>query len=634
MEPQQQQQDPYAAFGGKSIAPAYAGAFVTPGSNKPAGLVEPGNLDLNNRPKIDNHDGTRSTVYSMSSEFNGKEVLYPGVGDGKTYPLRKLTQDEAIDQYRKTGKHLGIFETPEQATAYANTLHEDQAAQTEDPYAAFGGKAIGDAPVATPPAAPEEGLGTKVVGGVKDLLRGADKSIISGAKAVGDFVQLPGGDGRKNSEIIDSLVDKHAPDLKGEPTGFLQKTGAFMEQAAEYAFGEGEARASFEALPAAEQLKKLQPVMAFLEKHPTIARYVKAGKDALKTGTINAATGTAQAAAHGASAEDAIKEGLETGITAGAVHGAASTVGAIREGATKKVADMARRQPEAQKMVKDVARNATRGALDRLNAPREAQLAVTGAEVTPARFQPVNAEEISNNVHSFGDAAEQVRAHAKPVYEKLDELSKGRFSEIRMDLTKANKAKDAKGIRTAQEKLDKILETHKDDVNAEDYQAAKDGWRDAKILDKLHNAVEGSFNGISEEMAGAGGTSERALKPDALQNRIGKLLTNKRTADEVERVIGKEGVQNLYRSSYLVNDPALRKPTMALAMQVAAKLGMHAGMKVAGGAAVEPALFVLRKMATNPHVGELMDYAVRHNATPEKAAALIASAIAGFQDYQ
>jgi hypothetical protein len=63
----------------------------------------------------------------MSSEIDGKEVLYPGVGDGVTYPARQLTQAEALDQYRKTKKSFGSFKDVGSADAYAKTLHEDQA---------------------------------------------------------------------------------------------------------------------------------------------------------------------------------------------------------------------------------------------------------------------------------------------------------------------------------------------------------------------------------------------------------------------------------------------------------------------------------------------------------------------------
>jgi hypothetical protein len=90
------------------------------------GMLAPGNVNLMARPDIDNGDGSSSSINSMSSEVNGKEVLYPGVGDGKTYPARKLTQAEALDQYQKTHQYLGVFKDATSATAYADTLHADQ----------------------------------------------------------------------------------------------------------------------------------------------------------------------------------------------------------------------------------------------------------------------------------------------------------------------------------------------------------------------------------------------------------------------------------------------------------------------------------------------------------------------------
>ena len=90
------------------------------------GMVEKGNIDIANRPNIDNGDGTHSSVYSMSFGTDKGEVLVPGVGDGKTYPARKLTQEEALDQYKKTGANLGTFKDEKSASAYAEKLHEDQ----------------------------------------------------------------------------------------------------------------------------------------------------------------------------------------------------------------------------------------------------------------------------------------------------------------------------------------------------------------------------------------------------------------------------------------------------------------------------------------------------------------------------
>lgn len=86
------------------------------------GLRVPGNIDLTARPIVQNADGTVSTVRTISIGTDRGEVLIPTVINGQV-----VSEEAATEHYRATGEHLGIFDTPENATAYAQQLHDEQA---------------------------------------------------------------------------------------------------------------------------------------------------------------------------------------------------------------------------------------------------------------------------------------------------------------------------------------------------------------------------------------------------------------------------------------------------------------------------------------------------------------------------
>lgn len=100
-----------------------------PDSVAPEGLITPGNIDLASRPRVPNEDGTVSTVRSISINEDGKEVLIPTVADDGTI----LSDADATALYKKSGKHLGIFEDADKATAFAKALSADQGAEDKDP---------------------------------------------------------------------------------------------------------------------------------------------------------------------------------------------------------------------------------------------------------------------------------------------------------------------------------------------------------------------------------------------------------------------------------------------------------------------------------------------------------------------
>jgi len=101
----------------------------------PPGLVEPGNIPIDNRPIIQNANGSHSSEYSVSfGDDKGNEVLVPTVvngkfltPDGKKPPEGSDAENamfkEAWKSYLRTGQHLGKFKDVPSEEAYAARLH-------------------------------------------------------------------------------------------------------------------------------------------------------------------------------------------------------------------------------------------------------------------------------------------------------------------------------------------------------------------------------------------------------------------------------------------------------------------------------------------------------------------------------
>lgn len=81
-----------------------------------------GNIDLTKRPKVRNEDGSYSTVRTMTITTDQGAVNIPTVVNG-----RVVSEKEAIDHYRKTGEHLGIYGSVDEAVKEAEKLHDEQA---------------------------------------------------------------------------------------------------------------------------------------------------------------------------------------------------------------------------------------------------------------------------------------------------------------------------------------------------------------------------------------------------------------------------------------------------------------------------------------------------------------------------
>ena len=87
-----------------------------------ASMIAVPSLDLNSRIPVKNDDGTISTEESITIEEDGVFVNIPTIVKGA-----RVSEEKAIDNYHKTGEHLGKFTELKDAEEYAKFISETQA---------------------------------------------------------------------------------------------------------------------------------------------------------------------------------------------------------------------------------------------------------------------------------------------------------------------------------------------------------------------------------------------------------------------------------------------------------------------------------------------------------------------------
>lgn len=87
-----------------------------------------GNIDLSKRKPVKLPSGDTATIRSMSVGTEDGEVLIPTIGpNGEDWdPKTEDGYKKAWNHYVETGQHLGIFNTPKEATVYGEWLHNQE----------------------------------------------------------------------------------------------------------------------------------------------------------------------------------------------------------------------------------------------------------------------------------------------------------------------------------------------------------------------------------------------------------------------------------------------------------------------------------------------------------------------------
>lgn len=273
------------------------------------------------------------------------------------------------------------------------------------------------------------------------------------------------------------------------------------------------------------------------------------------------------------------------------------------------------------------------------------------------RFAPVDIGAAAGSVRTFGDAATQIEAAAKPVYNTLDRVSGGEFNKWKEIAKRATTAMRSPGseeafqnaqtkYNEAQGEINDLIDRHRGQVSTQDYMTAKNAWRDSSRLNELHGVFEGMMNGVTAEESDQGLTRVMTGRAKRLESYLGKD-TNR---EQLEQLIGKDGITNLKQITLLLSKANTSRATQDVAKNTLSELYGHARMGGAGGAiggmvahtmgvpwyegmvagatTAEGIRMVLRYASTSPRVGNMVEYAVRNGLNPQHYAPLIARTIA------
>jgi hypothetical protein len=419
----------------------------------------------------------------------------------------------------------------------------------------------------------------------------------------------------KNGQSKGIFGEAPASDVETKPEGFGEHVGYIGENLMEYVMGDE----AIKSLSLAQKLGLATRIAKVAESHPIAAKLISAGLRATRAGTV----GAGQEAAHGGDSTDVAIAGGSGFLSSAASEGLGAIARLAKPGVKEIAGDAVETAPRwkgastveklaeanqepAQKVVSNVARES--------------------ADNVMQKFGKSAPETIS----SFGDAAEAVKSAAQPVFKTLDTASNGQFAVARNEMSNAAKfmkraasssdfAEAEKSYNTASGKIDQIITDSKGAVTPEQYQDAKNAWRSAKTMEKLHLKIDEAYSAPqkAENIAGV----DRTLDLSKLQGRLSAAFKTIPEPD-LQSVLGSSGTKNLFDLAKLGADPARAKTLGEIASQIGHHISAGGAGALAGlalGHALPAGALALGAHAlyTNPEAGSLVVRLLQKGTSPK-----------------
>jgi hypothetical protein len=244
-------------------------------------------------------------------------------------------------------------------------------------------------------------------------------------------------------------------------------------------------------------------------------------------------------------------------------------------------------------------------------------------EEQPPNFNPIDVNKEIQGIRTFGEAADKIREHAAPIFDRFDKATDGEYVRLRNISDQAYAANDYKGVNEAEKGIDDLFDTVRGKIDRTDYSSAKSAWRSSKILDAVHDAVDKSMNVSDESLAQEAGVW-RGINGGTLMRGVNRLTRSYGTT-AVSDVIGRDTLTGLTKLSALTQSP-----------QRAAMYGQKVGdVGIAGLGGQRAGLIpstidwgrraLLHQIAINPRAGQTIDFAIKHEIPASTTAKIIAT---------
>jgi hypothetical protein len=396
---------------------------------------------------------------------------------------------------------------------------------------------------------------------------------------------------------------------------FGQTAGAMYENVLEFLSGD----AALKALSVSEKFKLGAKLATLAEESPSVAKLIHAGLNSIRTGVVSGA----QEAVHGGDTGDVL-----TAAGTGALSSAASEgLGVLSKLAKPGSTEISNETLQTSPKWKGASTSAKLAEANQQPAQKVvSNVAQSSADNIMQRFS----KSAPDTITSFGDAAEAVKSAAQPVFKTLDTVSNGQFAVARNEMGNAAKfmkraasssdyAEAEKSYNTASAKIDQIITDSKGAVTPEQYQSAKDAWRSAKTMEKLHLKIDEAYSSgqKAENIAGV----DRTLDLNKLQGRLNSAFKTIPEAD-LKNVLGAEGTKNLFDLAKLGADPVRSKTLGEIASQIGHHISAGGAGALAGlalGHALPAGALALGAHAlyTNPEAGSLVVRLLQKGSTPK-----------------